>query len=136
VHGQLHEEYSGHGDEVRWLQSGNATEVVFFKQYFLAVINIVMCEGQAQYEATEYKEELHAPVAIDEEGVEQAVAGGVIGEVKSGFGSEVSMRMKQDHQHNGQEPDTIYLGEIELVGGYAAKFVVKAGEHVVGKSKK
>jgi hypothetical protein len=46
------------------------------------------------------------------------------------------MRVKQDHQHNGQEPYTVYLREIELVGGYAAKFIVKAGEHVVGKSKK
>ena len=135
VHGQLHEEDAGHGDKVRRLQPGNAAEVVFFEQYLLAIVYIMVREGEAQYEAAEHKEKFYAPVSIDEERIEDVVAGGVIGKVKGGFGGEVPMCMEQDHEHYGQEPDTVYLWEIELVGGYAAEFVVEAGEHVVGKSK-
>ena len=92
-----------------------------------------MGKGQAKDEAAEYKKKLHAPVAIDEEGIEQA--GGGIGCGKSRFGSKVAMNVKQQHQHDGHKPDTIDLREVEVIGGDAAEFIVKAGEHWV-KSRK
>ena len=40
------------------------------------------------------------------------------------------MNVKQEYQHDGNKPDAIDLGEIEMVGGNAAESVIKASEHV------
>jgi len=92
-----------------------------------------MGERQAKDEAAQDEEKFYATVAIDEEGIEQA--GGGIGSGEASLGSKVTMNVKEQHQHDGHKPDTIDLRKIEVIGGDAAEFVVKAGEHWV-KSRK
>jgi len=90
-------------------------------------------KGQAQYKAAQDEEKLYAPVAIDEEGIEQA--GGGFGSGEASLGSKVAMNVKQQHQHDSHKADTIDLREVEVIGSDAAEFVVKAGEHGFVKSK-
>ena len=92
-----------------------------------------MGKGQAKDEAAQDEEKFYATVAIDEEGIEQA--GGGIGSREARLGGKVAMNMEQQHQHNSHKADTIDLREVEVIGGDAAEFVVKAGEHGFVKSK-